>query len=72
MNTLSAFGLFAVMAMVVCYALEERNLWFRLAFAVSCVLGSVYGFLWIGRTCVGRSSHSTMVGLKESIPQPPF
>jgi hypothetical protein len=45
MNTLSAFGLFAVTTMVVCYTLEERSSWFRLAFAVSCVLGSIYGFL---------------------------
>jgi len=31
--------------MLVCYALENRNTWFILAFAVSCVLGSLYGFL---------------------------
>ena len=45
MNSLSAFGLFAVTAMVVCYALEKRSAWFILAFSISCVLGSVYGFL---------------------------
>ena len=45
MNALSAFGLFAVTAMVVCYAFESRSRWFVLVFAVSCVLGSVYGFL---------------------------
>ena len=45
MDTLTAFGLFAVSAMMVCYALEARSRWFILAFAVSCVLGSVYGFL---------------------------
>ncbi len=42
---LSIFGLFAVTAMLVCYALEDRNPWFVLAFAGSCVLGSIYGFL---------------------------
>jgi len=42
---LSFFGLFAVTAMLVCYALEHRSPWFVLAFAVSCALGSVYGFL---------------------------
>jgi hypothetical protein len=42
---LSLFGLFAVTVMVVCYALERRNSIFILAFAVSCVLASVYGFL---------------------------
>jgi len=31
--------------MVVCYALEKRSAWFILAFAGSCVLGSIYGFL---------------------------
>jgi hypothetical protein len=45
MNSLTAFGLFAVTAMVVCYAFESRSQWFVLGFAVSCVLGSVYGFL---------------------------
>ncbi len=45
MNSLSAFGLFAVTAMLVCYALEERNRGYILAFAFSCALGSVYGFL---------------------------
>jgi len=45
MNMLTAFGLFAVTAMVICYALEQRHPWFSLAFAFSCVLGSVYGFL---------------------------
>ena len=33
MSALSAFGLFAVTAMLVCYALEERSPWFTLAFA---------------------------------------
>jgi hypothetical protein len=39
------FGLFAVTAMMLCYALESRGTWFILAFAVSCLLGSAYGFL---------------------------
>ena len=45
MSALTLFGLFAVTTMVVFYALESRNTWFILAFAVSCVLGSIYGFL---------------------------
>jgi hypothetical protein len=45
MTALSAFGLFAVSAMVITYALESRSRWFILAFAASCVLGSIYGFL---------------------------
>jgi hypothetical protein len=44
-NLLSAFGLVAVTAMVVCYALERRSRWYVLGFAGACVLGSVYGFL---------------------------
>lgn len=45
MSSLAAFGLFAVTAMVVCYAFENRSQWFVLGFAASCVLGSIYGFL---------------------------
>jgi hypothetical protein len=42
---LTLFGLFAVSAMLVCYACEQRSHWFILAFAASCALGSAYGFL---------------------------
>jgi hypothetical protein len=45
MDELTAFGLFSVTAMLVCYALEDRSPWFILAFAAACILGSVYGFL---------------------------
>ena len=45
MTPLSIFGLFAVTAMLVCYALESRTHWFTLAFSAACALGSVYGFL---------------------------
>jgi len=45
LDTLTAFGLLAVTAMMVCYALEPRSPWFILGFAVACVLGSIYGFL---------------------------
>ena len=45
MDALSLFGLFAVSAMLVCYALESRSPWFVLLFALSCGLGSAYGFL---------------------------
>jgi hypothetical protein len=44
-NLLSLFGLFAVSAMLVTYALEERSRWFTLAFAAACAMGSAYGFL---------------------------
>jgi len=45
MSLLTAFGLFAVTAMLVTYALEARSHWFILGSAFSCALGSVYGFL---------------------------
>lgn len=45
MDGLTAFGLFAVTAMLVCYALEQRSPWFVLGFAASCAFGSAYGFL---------------------------
>ena len=45
MTLLTLFGLFAVTAMLVTYALEAKSHWFILAFAVACALGSAYGFL---------------------------
>ena len=45
MDGLTLFGLFAVTAMLVCYALEDRSHWFIFAFAAACALGSAYGFL---------------------------
>ena len=45
MDALTLFGLFAVTAMLVCYAFEHRSPWFVLGFAAGCGLGSAYGFL---------------------------
>jgi hypothetical protein len=45
LTPLTIFGLFAVTAMVVCYAFESRSPAFILAFAGACLLGSIYGFL---------------------------
>lgn len=45
MEPLTWFGLLAVTAMLVCYALEDRSPSFVLAFAGACGLGSIYGFL---------------------------
>jgi hypothetical protein len=45
MSALSLFGLAAVAAMLIFYALEDRSPWFILAFAAACALGSIYGFL---------------------------
>jgi hypothetical protein len=45
MDGLTLFGLIAVTAMLVTYALEARSPWYILAFAFACGLGSIYGFL---------------------------
>jgi hypothetical protein len=45
MDPLTLFGLFAVSAMLVCYACEQRSAWFILGFAGSCALGAAYGFV---------------------------
>jgi hypothetical protein len=44
-DRLTLFGLFAVTAMLVTYALETRSHGFILGFAGACALGSIYGFL---------------------------
>jgi hypothetical protein len=44
-DPLTMFGLFAVTAMLVTYALEDKSALFILAFAASCGLASIYGFL---------------------------
>jgi hypothetical protein len=45
MDGLTLFGLLAVTAMLVFYALEPRGARFVLAFAGACAMASVYGFL---------------------------
>ncbi len=45
MDGLTLYGLFAVTAMLVTYALERRSRWYILGFAGACGLGSIYGFL---------------------------
>jgi len=45
MDGLTTFGLLAVTAMLVFYAMEDRSHWFILAFAGACAMGSAYGFL---------------------------
>ncbi len=44
-DPLTVFGLCAVTAMLVFYALEDRSPWYVLAFAAACALASAYGFL---------------------------
>jgi hypothetical protein len=41
---LAAFGLCALTAMLLFYALEDRGPAYILAFAAACVLASIYGF----------------------------
>ncbi|MFD0987307.1 hypothetical protein [Methyloligella solikamskensis] len=45
LDPLTLFGLAAVSAMLLTYALEDRSAWFVLAFAGACLLASAYGFL---------------------------
>ena len=45
MDALTIFGLVAVTAMLVTYALEDRSSWYILGFAAACLLGGIYGFL---------------------------
>jgi hypothetical protein len=45
LDALTLFGLFAVSAMLVFYALEEHSPVYILAFAGACGLASLYGFL---------------------------
>jgi hypothetical protein len=42
---LTAFGVVALTFMMLMYTLEQRSRGFILAFALGCVLSSVYGFL---------------------------
>ncbi|MEG6509585.1 hypothetical protein V6C03_11450 [Methyloligella sp. 2.7D] len=39
------FGLAAVSAMLLFYALEDRSPWYVLAFAVACLFAALYGYL---------------------------
>ncbi len=44
-DLLTAYGVVAVVSMLVLYALEDRHSAFVLAFAGACVASSIYGFL---------------------------
>jgi hypothetical protein len=45
MSFITVYGVFALSFMMVMYALERRGPNFVLAFALGCLLSSVYGFL---------------------------
>jgi len=45
MSALTLFGVVALSAMLLFYALEERSPYFLLLFALACVASAVYGFL---------------------------
>jgi 4-amino-4-deoxy-L-arabinose transferase-like glycosyltransferase len=45
MDALTLFGVLAVTAMMVCYALEQHSHWYTLGFSLACGLGSIYGFM---------------------------
>lgn len=45
MSALDLFGFISVSFMLLFYALEHRSHWCILAFAATCVLSAIYGFL---------------------------
>jgi hypothetical protein len=45
MDRLTAFGLLAVVLMLLFYALEARSPFYCMAFAGACLMGSAYGFM---------------------------
>ena len=45
MNAITVFGVLALNFMMATYSLERRHRGFTLAFALGCLLSSVYGFL---------------------------
>lgn len=45
MDALTIYGLVSVSLMLIFYALEGGSPWFVLAFALSCVMASIYGFM---------------------------
>lgn len=45
MHALTLYGFVSVILMLVFYALEDKSPWFVLAFAASCAMSSLYGFL---------------------------
>jgi hypothetical protein len=75
-SALTAFGLFSVIAMLVCYAFERRSPWWVLGFAISCWLGSAYGFLqgaWpFGIVEVSSLSHDGAALIRRSASTPLF
>lgn len=45
MDVPHGLGLFAVMAMLIFYALEKHSRWFIVAFAGACAVGSIDGYV---------------------------
>ena len=45
MDALTAFGVITLTVMLILYALEDRSLWYILAFAGACLFASLYGFM---------------------------
>ncbi len=45
MDPLTLYGVVAVSAMLVTYALEARSVWFVFAFAGACLAAAAYAFL---------------------------
>jgi hypothetical protein len=70
MDRLTLFGLFAVSAMLICYALEKRSRWYILGFAFACALGSICGFLQGAWPFGAVEAIWSLVALKRFISEP--
>jgi len=45
MDVLALVGLLAVVMQIVCYALQDRAIWYTLGFSGACALGAIYCFI---------------------------
>ena len=68
-DALTLFGLFAVTAMLLCYAFERKGRQYILGFSIACLLGSIYGLagrmaLRTDRGCLGARCAQTLASIQ--------
>ena len=44
-DALTLFGVVSLIVMLICYALERRNVWFTFGMGAACLAAAVYAFL---------------------------
>lgn len=71
MDGLTAFGVAALSFMMLMYALESRGRRFVLAFALGCVLSSIYGFFSGAWPFGAVEAIWTIVALRRYVSIPP-